>query len=103
MPRVWQAISDRRAANMLRFAADLRATGELRDDLTDRQVADLVWSMNSAEYFGLLAARGLTPQEYADAGRGRLVPDPARRLRLVTRPAQRGAARSLSTVSIARW
>ena len=51
---------------MLRFAADLRATGELRDDLTDRQVADLVWSMNSAEYFGLLAARGLTPQEYAE-------------------------------------
>ena len=62
---VWQAINDRRAANMLRFAADLRATGELRDDLTDRQVADLVWSMNSAEYFGLLAARGLAPEEYA--------------------------------------
>jgi AcrR family transcriptional regulator len=63
---VWQAISDRRAANMLRFAADLRATGELRDDLTDRQVADLIWSMNSAEYFGLLAARGLTPRQYAE-------------------------------------
>ncbi len=64
--KVWLAISERRAANMLRFAADLRATGELRADLTDRQVADLVWSMNSAEYFGLLAARGLTPQEYAE-------------------------------------
>ena len=64
--RVWQAISDRRAANMLRFAADLRITGELRDELTDRQVADLVWSMNSPEYFGLVAARGATPQEYAD-------------------------------------
>ena len=63
---VWQAISDRRAANMLMFAADLRATGELRPDLTDRQVADLVWSMNSPEYFGLLAARGFTPQGYAE-------------------------------------
>ena len=62
---VWQAINDRRAANMLMLAADLRATGELRDDLTDRQVADLVWSMNSAEFFGLLATRGFTPQEYA--------------------------------------
>jgi hypothetical protein len=64
--KVWLAISERRAANMLMFAADLRATGELRADLTDRQVADLVWSMNSAEYFGLLAARGFTPQEYAE-------------------------------------
>lgn len=63
--KVWLAISERRAANMLMFAADLRATGELRADLSDRQVADLVWSMNSAEYFGLLAARGFTPQEYA--------------------------------------
>ena len=64
--KVWLAISERRAANMLLFAADLRATGELRADLTDRQVADLVWSMNSPEYFGLLAVRGLTPQDYAD-------------------------------------
>ncbi len=64
--KVWSAVNERRAANMLLFAADLRATGELRDDLTDRQVADLVWSMNSAEYFGLLATRGLTPQEYAE-------------------------------------
>jgi len=63
---VWEAIGERRAANMLMFAADLRATGELRDDRTDRQVADLVWSMNSPEYFGLLATRGFTPQEYAE-------------------------------------
>ena len=64
--KVWLAISERRAANMLLFAADLRATGELRADLTDRQVADLVWAMNSPEYFGLLAARGFTPQDYAE-------------------------------------
>ena len=51
---------------MLLFAADLRSTGELRADLTDRQVADLVWSMNSPEYFELLAARGYPPQAYAE-------------------------------------
>ncbi len=63
---VWQSLNDRRAANMSRFASELRATGEIRSDLSDQQVADLVWSMNSAEYFGLLASRGLTPQEYSD-------------------------------------
>lgn len=36
------------------FAADLRATGELRADLTDHEVADIVWSMNAAEYRALL-------------------------------------------------
>jgi AcrR family transcriptional regulator len=63
---MWQTISDRRAANMLRFAADLRATGELRDDLSDEQVADLVWSMNSPAYFDLLASRGTTPERFGE-------------------------------------
>lgn len=58
-------ITDRRAANMLLFAADLRATGELRPDLSDQEVADVVWSMNSAEYVALLVhRRGWTPQRY---------------------------------------
>jgi AcrR family transcriptional regulator len=47
-------ISARRATNMRLFAADLRSTGELRPDLTDDEVADIVWSMNSAEYRALL-------------------------------------------------
>ncbi|WP_244928403.1 TetR/AcrR family transcriptional regulator [Nocardioides sp. W7] len=62
---VWQELTERRAANMRLLAADLRSTGELRDDLTDDDVADLVWSMNGPEYFGLLASRGRTPEEYA--------------------------------------
>lgn len=62
---MWKSISDRRAANMLLFAADLRATGEVRDDLSDQQVSDLVWSTNSAEYFTLLASRGGTPDEFS--------------------------------------
>jgi AcrR family transcriptional regulator len=47
-------INARRAANMRLFAADLRAAGGLRDDLTDDQVADIVWSMNAPEYRALL-------------------------------------------------
>ncbi len=50
---------------MLRFAADLRQTGELRDDLSDQQVADLVWSTNGPEWFSLLVARGYYTEEYA--------------------------------------
>ncbi len=38
--RVWQELNERRAANMRLFARDLRGTGELREDLTDDDVAD---------------------------------------------------------------
>ncbi len=59
-------ISTRRAANMRLFAADLRGTGQLRDDLTDDQVADIVWSMNDADYYALLVVGcGWTPTQYA--------------------------------------
>ncbi|MGN6302555.1 MAG: helix-turn-helix domain-containing protein [Angustibacter sp.] len=57
--RAWEALGERRARNMLRLAADLRATGELRSDLDDRQVADVLWTTNAPEYLELLAARGL--------------------------------------------
>jgi hypothetical protein len=58
-------ISNRRAANMLRFAADLRATGELRPDLTDQFVADIVWATAGWEHFvQLVAGRGWTDVEY---------------------------------------
>jgi hypothetical protein len=46
------------------FAADLRATGELRDDLTNEEVADIVWSTNAAEYWLLLEQCGWTPARY---------------------------------------
>ena len=58
-------ISARRATNMRLFAADLRATGELRDDLADDEVADIVWSMNSAEYRALLVGeRGWSAERF---------------------------------------
>jgi AcrR family transcriptional regulator len=56
-------IGARRAANMRLFAADLRATGEVRPDLTDDEVADVVWSMNSAEYRALLIGERGWPAE----------------------------------------
>jgi AcrR family transcriptional regulator len=61
-----ESISQRRRANMRLFAQELRATGRLRTDLTDEQAADLVWSMNSPEYFQLLNGAGYTPEQYAD-------------------------------------
>jgi AcrR family transcriptional regulator len=60
----WRSLVNRRAANMLLFAADLRSTGELRHDLTDQQVADVVWSTNAAEYWLLLDQRGWTAARY---------------------------------------
>lgn len=62
---VWRELAERRASNMRLLAADLRSTGELREDLGDADVADLVWSMNGPEYFGLVTSRGRTPEEYA--------------------------------------
>ena len=61
---VWQSVEERRAANMRLFAADLRGTGEVRPGLSDDDVADLVWSMNSASYYLALVRRGWTPARY---------------------------------------
>lgn len=58
-------ISLRRAANMRRLVADLAATGELRPDLDLAEVADVVWSTNSAEFYGLLVLeRGWSPARF---------------------------------------
>jgi AcrR family transcriptional regulator len=62
--RAWSQLVDRRAGNMLDFARELRGTGHVREDLDDRQVADIVWSTNSAEYFLLLATRGWSPDRF---------------------------------------
>lgn len=62
--KAWRGLVERRARNMREFAADLRSTGDLRKDLTDSEVADLIWSMNSAEYWQLLHQQGWTPERY---------------------------------------
>lgn len=63
---LWTEISERRATNMHRLAADLRTKGGLRSDLTDDRVADIIWSMNSSEYWVLLVReRSWTADEFA--------------------------------------
>ncbi|MFD6452396.1 TetR/AcrR family transcriptional regulator [Nocardia sp. NPDC060220] len=65
--RVWAEISERRAANMREFAADLRSTGQLREDLSDDEVADIIWSMNATEYWVLLVGeRHWTAERFRD-------------------------------------
>ena len=62
---LWREIGERRAGNMLQFAASLRSTGELRPDLSDQQVADVIWSMNATEYWVLLVGgRRWTPKQF---------------------------------------
>ena len=62
---VYRAIGERRAANMRRFAADLRSTGDVRDDLDDEAIADVVWSMTGPDFYALMSSRGRSPQQYA--------------------------------------
>src|SRR4051794_7430712 len=64
--QTYLALTERRAANMRLLAQDLRSTGDLRDDLDDAAVADLIWSMNDPDYYTLILSRGHTPQQYAD-------------------------------------
>ncbi|PKH39048.1 transcriptional regulator, TetR family [Nocardioides alpinus] len=63
---VRDSIGERRRANMLKLAEDLRTTGDLRDDLTDDEVADLLWTTNAPEYYALAVARGWSPTTYAE-------------------------------------
>jgi hypothetical protein len=52
---------------MRQFAAELRHTGQLRDDLSNEEVADVIWSMNAAESWLLLVGqRGWTPERFGD-------------------------------------
>lgn len=63
--KLWKEVSDRRAANMKKFAAGLERAGGLRDDLCVDEAADIVWSMNSAEFYELLAVqRGWSPEQF---------------------------------------
>jgi AcrR family transcriptional regulator len=62
---IWTTTSERRATNMRRLVADLATTGQLRTDLTHDEIADVIWSMNSSEYYALLVLeRRWTPQRF---------------------------------------
>jgi AcrR family transcriptional regulator len=60
---LWREITDRRAANMRRFAADLAAVSSLRVDPAD--AADIIWATNAPELYQLLVGqRGWSPERY---------------------------------------
>jgi AcrR family transcriptional regulator len=60
---LWREISDRRAANMLRFVTDLAAVAPLR--VEPGEAADIVWATNAPELYQLLIRqRGWTPERY---------------------------------------
>jgi AcrR family transcriptional regulator len=64
---LWESISARRAANMRDLVADLRVTGRLRTDLSDDELADVVWSMNGPEHWALLVhERGWSSQRFGE-------------------------------------
>ena len=65
LARIRDAISSRRATNMRLLAQDLIATGDLRPDITVDEVADVIWSMNSAEFYHLMVnERGWSPASF---------------------------------------
>ena len=62
---LWQGISKRRARNMRLLARDLAATGRLRPGLSVGRAADIIWSMNSPEFYLLLVGqRGWSPDAF---------------------------------------
>jgi AcrR family transcriptional regulator len=78
---LWREIGARRAANMRLLAQNLAATGRLRPELAVDDVADVVWTMNSSEFYVLLVLeRGWPPERFefwlADAWQRLLLRDP---------------------------
>ncbi|MFI6321291.1 TetR/AcrR family transcriptional regulator [Nonomuraea sp. NPDC050556] len=62
---LWREISERRAANMLLFAQDVAATGELRAGVTVEELADVVWSTAAPDFYVLLVTeRGWSAERF---------------------------------------
>jgi len=60
---MWKSIAERRAKNMKLLAQELAATGHLKRSLSVQMTADILWSMNSPEYYLLLVEqRGWKPE-----------------------------------------
>jgi len=66
LAHLWYEIGERRAQNMLMFAAEVAATGTLRAGVDAEEVADAVWAMNSPELYSLFVLeRGWPPSRFA--------------------------------------
>ena len=64
---LWKGIAERRAKNMRLFAADLTATGRVRPHLSAAKVADIIWTMNSPEFYRLMVKeRGWSPKKFEE-------------------------------------
>jgi AcrR family transcriptional regulator len=63
LAKLWKEIADRRRANMLLFARDLAATHQLRTELTEEEVADVIWSTGAPEFYLLLVRERAWPPE----------------------------------------
>lgn len=63
---LWRSFSNRRAANMREFVADVAAAaGGLRDGLSVDDAADIVWATNGPEMFTMLTIeRGWPPERF---------------------------------------
>jgi hypothetical protein len=58
-------LNGRRAVHMRDFVDHLAAAGDLRPGLTAEVAADMIWAMNSSEFFALLVLeRGWTPEAF---------------------------------------
>lgn len=65
LAELWNGVAERRAGNMKLFAKDLAGTGQLRRGLDTETVADVLWTMNSPEYYLLLVeGRGWQPAKF---------------------------------------
>jgi TetR/AcrR family transcriptional regulator, regulator of autoinduction and epiphytic fitness len=64
---IWRKNLEERRRGMSMFAAELEATGAVRDDLTVDMVADVLWlAMDVRSYDWLVRQRGWTVEQYAD-------------------------------------
>jgi AcrR family transcriptional regulator len=64
--QLWESVAQRRADNMRLFVQDLAATGRLRSGLSESKAADLLWTMNSPEFYSMLVEQRRWPvEEYA--------------------------------------
>jgi AcrR family transcriptional regulator len=64
---LWLSISQRRANNMRLLAKDLAGTGRLRQALSVSKAADILWSMNSPEFYLLFVEQRRWPPEAFEA------------------------------------
>lgn len=65
LARTWKTITDRRAANMRRFAVELVATGQVRAGIDVDEIADVIWATNATELWLLLVGeRRWSPERF---------------------------------------